>query len=228
MDLTLYIGHDDREAVGTHVFFQSLLSTASHPVPLVVLHKPMLYRMGIELKDGTNVFTMSRFLAPFFNHWHGWALFMDGADMLMREDVHKIMQYADPTKAVLVVQHAYKTKHPMKYVGTGMEAKNTDYLRKNWASVMLMNCNHYAWRRIVPEYVEKASKMHMLQFEWLRPEYLAELPAEWNWLVDEYGPNEQAAVLHWTCGVPGFPAYRSSPHADEWQAALAAANHRID
>jgi hypothetical protein len=46
------------------------------------------------------------------------------------------------------------------------------------------------------------------------------LPPAWNWLADEYGYNAAAKLVHWTAGIPGFNAYRDSPHADEWRATM--------
>ncbi len=64
--INLYVGHDERETVGTHVFVQSVLKTASVPVSITPLHKPMLRRaFGGDVGEGTNAFTMSRFLIPF-------------------------------------------------------------------------------------------------------------------------------------------------------------------
>jgi hypothetical protein len=44
-------------------------------------------------------------------------------------------------------------------------------------------------------------------------------------LVDEYGPNKEAQLLHWTAGIPAFPHYCNAPHAADWAAAACKITH---
>src|SRR5690606_36000298 len=97
-----------------------------------------MYRGG--QRDGTNAFIYSRFLIPYLQNYKGWALFVDGADMIVKGDLAELWALRDKAKAVQVVKHDYRTKHPRKYVGTQMEADNRDYPCKNWSSVMVINC----------------------------------------------------------------------------------------
>jgi len=227
--INLFTGHDERETVGTHVFVQSLLSTSSVPVAIAPLHKPMLHKaFGGEATEGTNSFTMSRFLIPFLMGWRGTAIFMDGADMLMKSDIAELEALRDPFKAVQVVKHQYKTNAPRKYRGTRMEADNLDYHRKNWASVMLINCAHYAWRKMTPSFLLKGNLLEALSFSWCPDEWIGALPLEWNWIVDEYGRNDGAHVLHWTQGVPLFDEYSHAPHSDEWFNMLSRVNYATE
>ena len=225
----LYIGHDPRETIGTHVFIQSLLKHASVPVAVIPLHKPMLeHAFGGRIAEGTNTFTMSRFLIPFLQDWRGTAIFMDGADMLLRWDIAELAALADPYKAVQVVQHDYQTNAARKYVGTQMEADNLDYPRKQWASVMLINCAHYAWRRMTPSAILQGNKLQVLTFSWCPDQYIGTPPMQWNWLCQEHGTHDPAKLLHWTLGSPMFKKYSNSPHADEWFAAAKDVNHATD
>lgn len=227
--IRLYTGHDERETVGTHVFIQSVLDSASVPVSFIPLHKPALRSaFGGDVREGTNTFTLSRFLIPLLQDWSGYAIFCDGADMLMRADIAELEKLRDPYKAVQVVKHDYRTNAPRKYVGTQMEADNLDYRRKNWASVMLINCYHYVWRKMTPSVVCNANALEILSFSWCPDQYIGELPAEWNHLVDEAGPSDSARLLHWTQGIPLFPNYSSAPHADEYKAAHAKVNYATD
>jgi hypothetical protein len=165
-------------------------------------------------RDGTNAFTLARFEIPRLCRFNGWAIFMDGADMVCRADIAELWSMRDYSKCVQVVQHdEYKTKHPRKYVGTGMEAENFNYPRKNWSSVMLMNCAHPDWRRAEDP---KKSQWgpYLQQFGWT--DRIGSIEPEWNWLVDEFGPNPDAKVLHWTAGIPAFDHYMHAPMADEW------------
>jgi lipopolysaccharide biosynthesis glycosyltransferase len=226
--INVYAGFDPREEVGFHTFASSLIHHSSEPLSITPLHLKNLakvYQGG--QRDGTNAFIFSRFLIPYLQNYQGWALFMDGADMIVKGDIAELWALRNPFVAVQVVPHKYKTKHPLKYVGTGMEAANNDYPRKNWSSMMLINCSHYAWRRITPEAVESMSGSDLHSFSFIPERYIDFLPAEWNWLADEFGENKDAKVLHWTAGIPAWPHYQDAPHADDWAKAAVQVTHAI-
>jgi hypothetical protein len=211
--MDIFTGFDPREAVGWHVFAQSVMEHASKPVSFHPLQ-----RKHNAAPQGSNDFTFSRFLIPHMMGWSGLALFVDGCDMLCRADIAQLFELARCDRAVQVVKHEYETKHPIKYSGTSMECGNGDYPRKNWASVMLINCGHFAWRRITPETIWKMKPLELLQLRFIDDERIGELPVEWNWLADEQGPNPHAKLLHWTAGIPAMAAYVDAPHAGEWAA----------
>lgn len=228
MKIDLYVGYDPREEIGTHTFMASLLAHTTCPVAVTHLHKQALERhLGQAFESGTNDFTATRFLVPYLQGFQGWAVFMDGADMVLHGDLAELMGHQDPSKAVLVVQHDYRTRNPRKYRGSSMEADNVDYPRKQWASVMLINCAHPAWRRFTPEHVAETPKIDLLQFKGFHPATIGALPVEWNWLVDEHGANEAAKCLHWTAGVPVFPDHTQAPMASDWHAYNARANYAV-
>lgn len=224
--ITIYAGFDPREEAGTHIFVSSVLHKATAPVCIVPLHLDLFksfYSAGH--RDGTNAFIYTRFLIPYLQDFNGWAIFADGADMLLRADVAELWALRDPYKAVQVVKHSYTTKHQRKYVGTKMEAGNEDYPCKNWSSLMLVNCSHFAWRQMTPERIQQMSGADLHRFAWMDNAVIGELPAEWNWIVDEYGANPEAKLVHWTAGVPAFPHYERAPHAPEFFAQLANVTH---
>lgn len=224
--IPIFAGFDPREEVGFHTFASSVIHHSSAPVSIIPLHAPLFapfYAAG--QRDGTNAFTYTRFLIPFLQQFRGCAIFVDGSDMLCRGDIADLWSLRDLYKPVQVVKHDYKTQHPRKYVGTDMEAENRDYPRKNQSSVMLINCNHFHWRDMTPEKVAGMTGSELHQFAWLADEMIGDIPAEWNWLADEYGPNPDAKLLHWTAGIPAFPHYAEAPHADEWAVAALKARH---
>lgn len=224
--IQVFAGFDSREAIGYHTFCQSVLENASAPVSIAPLHSPLLARVyQAGQRDGSNAFTYSRFLIPYLMGYSGWAIFVDGSDMLCTGDIAELWAMRDALCAVQVVQHDYKTRHPVKYIGTPMEAANEDYPRKNWSSVMLINCGHFNWRSLAPESIATSSGAHLHRFEFISPRFLGELPAEWNWLTDEYGPNEEAKLLHWTAGMPGFEHYKNAMYANDWRRAKDRAMH---
>jgi len=212
--IPVYVGFDPREEIGYHVFCSSVLNNTSAPVSFIPLDQRTLG--GDYQRDGTNAFIYSRFLVPYLAGYSGWALFADGCDMLCRGDVAELWALRDLYSAVQVVKHDYKTRHPRKYLGTSMEAPNDNYPRKNWSSLMLINCAHFAWRSLTPENIKEMSGAELHRFEWMKQELVGELPRQWNWLADEYGENSEAKLLHWTAGIPAFPAHADAPHAREW------------
>lgn len=217
--IPVFFGHDERACSGTTVFLSSLFRHATRPVMACPLG-----RQGLPaVPEGSNAFTFRRFLIPSLMGYRGWAIFVDGADMLCRADIGELAALRDDRYAVQVVQHDYSTRHPRKYVGTGMESANADYPRKQWASVMLIQCGHLSWRGINPQTVASMAPLDLLQLRFLPDYTIGALPDEWNWLADESGANPDAKLIHFTAGIPAFLAHANAPMADEWQAELARA-----
>ena len=207
--INLFCGYDRREAIGFHVFVHSVLEHASRPVSITPINA-----MGGP--EHTNAFTYSRFLVPWLCGFKGHAIFADGADMLMQADIAELDALFDPRYAVQVVQHPdYETRHPRKYVGTSMEADNENFPRKNWCSVMLINCEHAAVGRRGPRARRPRADGHRACSN-SSAFTIGPLPNEWNRLVDEGQPVEGAKILHWTAGIPGFDNYRDAPGAKLW------------
>ncbi len=107
--------------------------------------------------------------------------------MLVRTDLAELWDLRDESKAVLCVQHEYRTRAHDKYLG----ARNQDYPRKNWSSVMLWNCAHPANRTLTPDFIQRATGAQLHRFTWLGDELIGKLPIEWNWLPDELGHNHR-------------------------------------
>lgn len=199
--IKIFAGYDRREEVGYHVFVSSLIATATQEFCIT----PLIFRNA----EGSNAFTYNRFEVAKLCNYQGRAIFIDGSDMIMAADIVKLWDLFDDKYAVQVVKHNYKTSSNVKYIGTDMESPNMDYPRKQWASVMLINCEHPDWKK-----VDDFTNFERLQFKFT--DSIGELPIEWNWLVDEFGENSNAKIVHWTLGVPGFKRYRNSPMNDDW------------
>lgn len=162
-------------------------------------------------KDGSNAFIYSRFLVPYLMDFKGWAIFADG-DMICNADIKELWDLRDETKAVQVVQHDYRTKFPTKYLGN----KNEDYPRKNWSSLMLWNCGHWANRMLTPEYVETSTGARLHRFLHLEDDQIGQLPSTWNWLVEEYPFKNDCKLFHYTVGTPCFIDYVACDNAKLW------------
>lgn len=215
--LPIYVGFDQREAVAYHTFCQSVLERSSVPVAFVPLAARAVGGvMRRELPhDGSNAFTYSRFLVPHLQRHAGWALFADG-DMVVNADIAALFERADDQFAAMVVPHDYRTKHSTKYLG----AANPDYPKKNQSSVVLWNCAHPSNRWLTPQEISARPGSFLHRFEWLRDEEIGALPSTWNWLVSEQDRNDDAALLHFTIGIPAFREYANCESADRWHTAF--------
>jgi len=217
--LKIFVGFDGEvEPVAYHVFCQSVIEKATIPVSFTPLALNTLENYIETHDDGSNAFIYSRFLVPYLCDFRGYALYVDG-DMLCRDDVNNLIDEIDPFAAVSVVQHDYKTKHPIKYCGN----KNEDYPKKNWSSLMFWDCGHHKNKKLTPEYIMKHEGKHLHRFEWLKNDFInlvGELPKEWNWLVGEYDYNPDAKLVHFTIGTPCFTDYSRCDYAEEWALTL--------
>lgn len=220
--IPVFIGYDSREAVAYHVCANSIIRHASQPVALAPLSLNNITSYREIHVDGSNQFIYSRFLVPHLMNYQGWAIFMDG-DMLLRADISELWALRDESKAVMCVHHDYKTKAAQKYLGS----TNQDYPRKNWSSVVLWNCGHPANSVITPEFVQNGTGAQLHRFTWLSDDLIGEIPIVWNWLPDEFGPSQDAKLLHWTLGTPCFHDYATAPMAEEWHREALLANYSL-
>ena len=217
--IPVFVGYDPQEAVAYHVFCQSVLEKASRPVAFIPLHKPLLENFDGQ-RNGSNAFGFSRYLVPMLCNYKGWAIFADG-DMVMNRDIADLWDYQRPfmDKALAVVQHDYQTKHARKYIGSKMESPNVDYPRKNWSSVVLWNCAHFANRWLDRSTVAGTDPADLHRFSWLSDAQIGELPPDWNHLVGEDPPGP-AHLFHHTLGIPALSHYADDPASWHWHASL--------
>lgn len=210
--IPIFIGYDPREAIAFHVCSNSIIRHSSHPVAISPLALNILTDYKETHTDGSNHFIYSRFLVPHLMNYQGWAIFMDG-DMLLRDDIAKLWELRDDSKAVQVVKHNYKTRLTEKYLGS----KNEDYPRKNWSSVIIWNCGHPANATVTPEFIQSATGAQVHRFTWLDDDLVGEIPKEWNWLDIEYDYDPNAKLVHYTLGTPCFHEFATQgSFSDEW------------
>jgi len=209
--IPIFIGYDPREAIAYHTCANSIIRHASKPVSIIPLALNLFDDYSETHTDGSNHFIYSRFLVPHLMDYIGWAIFMDG-DMIVRDDIVKLWELREMDKDVMVVKHDYETKMQTKYLGS----KNENYPRKNWSSVILWNCNSHPNRRVTPKFVQESTGAELHRFTWIKDNRIGELPAEWNWLPDEYGENPDAKLLHYTLGTPSFHEFANTPMGSEW------------
>ena len=209
--IPVFVGYDPREAIAYHTCVNSIIRNSSHPVAIVPVALNLFRDYTETHTDGSNHFIYTRFLVPYMMQFTGWAIFIDG-DMIVRGDIAELWNLQNPYSDVMVVKHDYKTRMTEKYLG----AKNEDYPRKNWSSVILWNCSSWPNRKLTPAFVQSQPGSYLHRFSWLDDARIGELPIEWNWLPDEFGENNDAKLLHYTLGTPCFTEFANTPQADEW------------
>jgi lipopolysaccharide biosynthesis glycosyltransferase len=210
--IPIFVGYDPREAIAYHTCVNSIIRHASKPVAIIPLALNLFTDYTETHTDGSNQFIYSRFLVPHLMEYTGHAIFIDG-DMIVRSDIAELWALRNPGLDVQVVKHDYKTKMPVKYLG----AKNEDYPRKNWSSVILWNCNSFPNRALTPKFVQRATGSELHRFSWIDDDRVGALPPEWNWLDIEYEPNPNAKLVHYTLGTPCFVEFADKgSFANEW------------
>lgn len=209
--IPIFVGYDPREAVAYHTCANSIIRLASAPVAIIPVALNLFQDYSETHTDGSNHFIYTRFLVPWLMEWKDWAIFIDG-DMVLRADIMELWNLREIGKDVMVVKHDYKTRMREKYLGS----PNEDYPRKNWSSVILWNCASYPNRRLTPEFVQQATGAELHRFTWIQDDRIGSLPPEWNWLPDEYGPNPNAKLLHYTLGTPCFHEFADTPQSEDW------------
>jgi hypothetical protein len=210
--IRVFIGYDSREAVAFDVLAHSIQRNASHPVSITPVRLEQLegiFRRERNPLQSTE-FSFSRFLTPYLCDYRGWAIFMD-CDMLVRDDIANLWKLRDERYAVQVVKHQHVPKEETKFLG----AVQTKYEKKNWSSVMLLNCAKCT--ALTPDYVNSASGLELHQFKWLANDQLiGELPDRWNHLVGFDPPRADASLVHFTIGGPYFDEYKDCEYSREW------------
>ena len=212
--IRVFIGYDSKETVAYNVLAHSIEVNSTQPVaitPVMLQHLAHIHTRERNNLSSTE-FSFTRFLVPSLCDYDGWAIFMD-CDMLVRTDISKLWEARDDNYAVQVVKHDHKPQNNVKF----LNQPQTKYEKKNWSSVMLMNCAKC--KALTPEYVNQASGLELHQFKWLGNDNLiGDIPHQWNHLVgyDQYDAN--AANVHFTEGGPYFFEYADCEYSEEWNA----------
>jgi len=211
--IRVFIGFDSAEEVAFGVLSHSIHARSSQPVSIAPVKLGQLRGVFDRPANAlqSTEFSFSRFLTPYLAGYEGWAVFMD-CDMVMLEDIARLWELRDERFAVQVVKHVHVPKEDVKFLGHAQ----TKYEKKNWSSVMLMNCARC--KALTPEYVNTATGLELHQFKWLGDDNLiGALPPRWNHLVGYDPPRADAALVHFTIGGPWFENYRDCEYAPQWR-----------
>ena len=217
--LKIFIGWDSREDIAYQVAKHSIESHATVPVEIVPLKQRSLREQNLYWRPtdplSSTEFTFTRFLIPELTKFDGWALFID-CDFVFLDDVKNLFAQADDRYAVMCAHHDYTPKEGIKMDGQ----KQTVYPRKNWSSMMLINCSHPSNSKLIKRLVNnpKIDGKYLHRFSWLEDSEIGELSHEWNWLVGWYSePTDgKPKALHYTEGGPWFKEYANCEYATEY------------
>jgi len=202
----IFIGWDSRFPEPADVLRYSLLKYSSIALDIRYLKLPELGLSRQHDPLASTEFTYSRFLVPHLCNFQGTALFLDN-DMLCLGDIAQIARLDMKRYALRVVQHDYTPGNTVKMYG----AVQTSYPRKNWSSMMLMDCAKLRlWSKQV---VETQTGAYLHRFQDINDDLIGELPKTWNTL-DWMDATTQ--LIHYTNGGPWFEQYRDHAHADVW------------
>ena len=214
----IFIGWDSREPIAYDVCAHSIRRHASGPVEIHAIKREELAAQGLYNREGdplaSTEFTYTRFLTPHLAGYQGWAIFVD-CDFLYTGDVAELWAQRDESKAVLCVQHDYKPTETTKMDGV----PQTVYPRKNWSSMMLLNCAHPSTKKLTPEAVSSESPAWLHRMSWADDSEIGAVDKTWNFLEGWYQPEATPPkAIHYTRGGPWFEDWRDVDFGDLWLA----------
>lgn len=224
--LRIFVGFDADEMMACTIAVESLRRQSQSSVNINRISRLSLtpnYLRPTERRDDGRLWDLisgapmstdhaiARFFVPWLCDYQGWALFVDG-DVLCRRDISELFALADDRYAVMCVQHPPLLEEGLKKDG----AIQTSYARKNWSSVMLLNCGHWANQKLTLDVVNTWAGRDLHAFSWLNREEIGWLPPEWNYLVGVNAPLPDPAIVHYTLGLPTLPQQADAPFAGEW------------
>jgi len=208
--LRIFIGWDSRFPEPADVLSYSLRKHASIDLDIQYLNlSELIENHGFQREHdplASTEFTYSRFLVPHLCGYQGKAIFMDN-DMLCLGDIRQLDELPMDDLALRVVKHDYQPSNTVKMYG----CPQTSYPRKNWSSLMIMNCDRL--RLWTQEVVATATGAYLHRFQDVPDEQIGSIPPTWNtldWMDDS------TQLIHYTNGGPWFEQYKDHPHADVW------------
>lgn len=228
--LKFFVGYDRRFPNSYAVTCHSIRKRSTIPVDIAPLFLPRLMADGLytrptvfdevmwdKISDApmSTEFAISRFLIAHLCDYKGWAVFCDN-DFMFLADPAELLELANPWTAVQCVHHNYVTTDTTKMEGQ----PQTQYPRKNWSSLMLVNCGHPANRILNPALVNKSRGIELHAFHWLPEELVGSLPEPWNWLEGHSDPALTPKAVHFTRGVPDMKGHEDVVYAEEWRTIL--------
>lgn len=197
--INVFIGRDRAEDIAWHVLAHSLVRRSSEPLALTAIGNSTLPKKVWWRERGphdSTEFSNARFAIPALMGYRGWAVFMD-CDMVCDADIAELWEQRDERYAVMVVKHDYRPKTDTKFLGQ----EQSRYARKNWSSLMLINCGHSSCSELTPDYINVASGLDLHRFDWCWDEEVGSISGLWNVLVTEGGRLEHPEPMPEDCDI---------------------------
>lgn len=219
--LKVFIGCDSRDQQAAEVCKYSILKHASIEVEVHFLEQAELQARSLfsrtieyedfETKEAEHLYT--RFLVPYLCSYTGWAVYVD-CDFLFIDDIAKLLELKNDRYAVQLVKHKYDPSARKKL----NNRPHRQYPRKNWTSMMLINCEHPDSLKLTLDFVNNEPKDNLLRLEWVPNRSIGELKPEWNWLVGWHKEptNGHPLALHYTEGGPWLESARHVEYGVYW------------
>lgn len=213
--MRVFIGYDSTQQITYDVLAYSILRnfesagseySLNKIIPLKLSQLELLgFQRPHDILQSTE-FTYTRFLVPYLCDYKGLAIFMD-SDMLCLGNLNELMNLDMTDYAIRVVKHEHKPTSTVKMTGKVQSA----YPRKNWSSLMIMDCAKLTcWQKSDVEQ-KPGSWLHRF---WPIPDNLiGDIPPEWNHL-DEI--HRDTKMVHYTEGGPWLPNYRNHIYGQPW------------
>ena len=215
--MRVFVGYDSREDIAYEVCKKSLLKHSSVALDVKPIKQREMRERGIYWREhdalASTEFSFTRFLVPYLAGFEGWAVFCD-CDFLWRGDIAELMDYADPQYAVMCVQHRYEPKETHKMDNRVQH----QYPRKNWSSMMLINCGHPSTvQGLTLNDVNKQTGMYLHQLQWAGT-HVGALPTAYNYLEGWHTKDDcpNPVGVHFTRGGPWFKDYLDVEYGKEW------------
>ncbi len=213
--MKLFLGYDKREDIVFKVAKDSLRRTSPsadvHALVQDTLRAWGYYERGPDERASTD-FSLTRFLVPcLMEYEQSWAVFADCDFLFTRDVVKMLLPRLKGDVPLYCVKHDYTPRNDTKMGGKFQY----NYPRKNWSSFMAFNCGHEANRLLTPSVINAAEPSWLHQLRWLDGYEIGDLPVDFNFLVGEYDPPEDAELLteptgrtptclHFTLGIGVF------------------------
>ena len=137
--IPIFIGYDPRERAATNVLIDSLYQNSSVPLAITPLVTPQLEAQGLFRRERdpkqSTAFSFTLSGAP-SDGLPGLGP-VHGCDMLCRADIKQLWDQRDDAYGAMCVQHEHVPGETVKFLGEVQSA----YPKKNWSSLMLLNCS---------------------------------------------------------------------------------------
>lgn len=229
---TVFVGYDLKEDEAFTICSFSIMRRTTipieiRPLKLGTLQFCNLYTRPTTRRDkhilwddisnapmGTE-YANSRFLVPFLKTDAQWSLYMD-CDILCTEDIGSLFDLVNDDFAVMCV------KHNVRLPGRTMKRDGQiqmGYHRKYWSSVMLINHEHEAWKRVSIKDINKMDGKDLHRFSWINDDEIGSIPVKWNYLVGISKGQVKGipSFIHFTNGGPWYPEYREVKFGNLWE-----------